>query len=360
MNLRRYIARSLPLYISWHLVAEEIGLRGTKVVAVTETALGHAVELSIRSPNTAVTLGLASHDIAVAFGLARVRVLASPTRADRVTIWLDARLSIGAAAYAPENNSIGMPLDPLRALPIGLDDNGNIVAFSPYGQHILIGGNPGSGKSVAMRVLLAGLAESRNVCLVGIDPKHAELSMWSQRFSRLVLGNEVETTGELLVELLEEVQRRAIHLATLQTATLRPSNEFPWIVLVVDEWAEIGAAGDNKERAKINALLRRYLSLGRAVGCTAILCTQRPTSDVIDVGTRALTTHRFALKCGDRHQAEAILGVGAFVPDQLLSAAPGRALWSDGGPATAVQFYNLTDEQVPLAVKAPFRELGRM
>ena len=360
MSLHRFVSRALPLHISWYLVAERVGLRGTKVVAVTETALGHMVDLSIRPPTTVVTVGLASHEIAVAFGLARVRVLESPSRADRLTVWLDARLSVGAIDYAPEDNPVGMPLDPMRELPIGLDDNGDKVAFSPYGQHILIGGNPGSGKSVAMRVLLAGLAASRNVCLMGIDPKHAELSMWSPRFDRLVLGNEVGPTVELLLELLTEVQRRAIHLAALQTATLRPSPEFPWIILVVDEWAEIGAVGDNKERTQINTLLRRFLSLGRAVGCTAILCTQRPTSDAIDVGTRALTTHRFALKCGDRHQAEAILGVGAFVPDQLRSAAPGRALWTDGGPATAVQFYNLTDEQVPLAVKAPFRGLGRM
>ena len=354
MSLQRFIARSLPLYVSWHLVTERIGLQGTRVVAVTETALGHAVKLSIRPPTTVVTVEQAAHEIAVAFGLARVRVFANPNRADRVTVWLDARLSIGAIDYRPEENPIGMPLDPMRPLPIGLDDNGDPVAFSPYGQHILIGGNPGSGKSVAMRVLLAGLAASRNVCLVGIDPKHAELSMWSQRFNRLVLGNEVEPTVALLTELLAEVQRRAIHLATMQAATLRPNTDFPWIVLVVDEWAEIGAVGDNKERLQINTLLRRFLSLGRAVGCTAILCTQRPTSDVIDVGTRALTTHRFALKCGDRHQAEAILGVGAFVPDQLRSATPGRALWSDGGPASAVQFYNLTDEQIPSVLHSAF------
>ena len=119
--------------------------------------------------------------------------------------------------------------------------------------------------------------------------------------------------------------------------------------------AELGAAGDLKQRAHLNGLLRRYLSLGRAVGCTALLVTQRPTNDSIDVGTRALTTHRFALKCGDRHQAEAILGVGAFTPDQLLSAVPGRALWSNGGQSSVVQFFNVTDEVLPSLVCAGLR-----
>lgn len=343
--------------ISWPIVANQIGLQGTRVTDVTETALGHAVHLRLRPPSSVVRVGMMSDQLAVAFGIARVRVLADPQYAHRMTVLLDQQLSIGSTPYQPEHNPVGLPLDPLRAMPIGFDDNGDPIAISFYGQSILIGGNPGSGKSVAMRVLLAGLAASRNVSLVGIDPKHAELTMWSPRFDRLVLGNEVEPTVALLTELLTEVQRRAEHLATTNTATLKPSNTHPWIVLVIDEWAETGAAGDQKQRNHINDLLRRYLSLGRAVGCTALLVTQRPTSDTVDTGTRTLTTHRFAMKCGDRHQAEAILGVGAFVPDQLLSACPGRALWSDGGPAIAVQFANMSDEQVPSFLCRTFRTL---
>lgn len=355
MNVRRWLMQRLPLVISWPMVAEQIGLQGTRVTDVSETALGQAVQLRLEPPNSASRVEMVSDQLAVAFGIARVRVLADPQFAHRVTVFLDQQLSIGSVPYEPEHNPVGLPLDPLRPIPIGLDDNGDEVATSFYGQSILIGGNPGSGKSVAMRVILAGLAASRNVCLVGIDPKHAELSMWRPRFNRLVLGNEVEPTVTLLDELLAEVQSRAEYLATTQSATLQPTNENPWVVLVIDEWAEIGASGDVKQRAHIGGLLRRYLSLGRAVGCTAILVTQRPTNDSIDVGTRALTTHRFALKCGDRHQAEAILGVGTFSLEQLHSSAPGRALWSTGGLASSVQFFNLSDECVPSVVRPGFR-----
>ena len=360
MNFRRWLMQRLPLVISWPMVADRIGLHGTRVTAVSETALGHAVELQLQPPNSVVRIGMMSDQLAVAFGIARVRVLADPQYPHRVTVLLDQQLSIGSVPFESEHNPAGLPLNPLRTIPIGHDDNGDEVATSFYGQSILIGGNPGSGKSVAMRVILAGLAASRNVCLVGIDPKHAELSMWRPRFSRLVLGNEVEPTVTLLNELLTEVQRRAEYLATTQTATLQPTSTNPWIVLVIDEWAELGASGDVKQRAHINGLLRRYLSLGIAVGCTSLLVALRPTNDSIDVGTRALTTHRFALKCGDRHQAEAILGVGAFTSDQLLSAVPGRAVWSDGAVASAVQFFNLTDEQIPRLLCWPFRPQHRV
>ena len=355
MNSRRWIIQRLPLVISWPLVADKIGIRGTRVTDVRETALGHALDLRLQPPNSAMGMRLMTDQIAVAFGIARVRVLADPRHAHRITLLLDQQLSINSVLYEPEPNPASLPLDPLRDMPIGHDDDGREVAISFYGQSILIGGNPGSGKSVAMRVILAGLAASRNVCLVGIDPKHAELSMWRSRFSQLVLGNEVEPTVTLLNALINEVQDRAAYLASTESATLKPTSMHPWIVLVIDEWAELGAEGDTKQRAHINSLLRRYLSLGRAVGCTALLCAQRPTSDSADTGTRALTTHRFALKCGDRYQAEAILGVGTFNSEQLVSGVPGRALWTDGGPAVPVQFFNITDDQVPALVHPPFR-----
>jgi hypothetical protein len=98
-----------------------------------------------------------------------------------------------------------------------------------------------------------------------------------------------------------------------------------------------------------------FVSLGRAVGCTAILCTQRPTSVVIDVGTRALLNDRFALRRGDRHQAEAILSAGTFESKDLIGTAVGRALWSDGGPARSLQFYSVRDFTIDQLSCAGFR-----
>jgi hypothetical protein len=86
-----------------------------------------------------------------------------------------------------------------------------------------------------------------------------------------------------------------------------------------------------------------------------VLCTQRPTSDTVDTGTRSLLTDRFALRCGDRYQADSILPPGSYRPEDLLGAQPGRALWSDGGPARAVQFYEVPDSAVLSLVQAGFR-----
>lgn len=134
----------LPLVISRPLVPNQIDLDRTRVTAVTETTLGHAVQLQLQPPNSVVRIGMMSDQLAVAFGIARVRVLSDPQYANGVTVLLDRQLSIGSVPYEPEHNPIGLPLNPLRAKAIGHDDNGDEVATSFYGQSILIGGNPGS------------------------------------------------------------------------------------------------------------------------------------------------------------------------------------------------------------------------
>ncbi|MDA2974094.1 MAG: hypothetical protein O2986_06035 [Actinomycetota bacterium] len=83
-------------------------------------------------------------------------------------------------------------------------------------------------------------------------------------------------------------QRRATEMERSGTVLLEPAPEYPAIVLVVDEWAELAADGSSKQRDEANRLLRRFVSLGRATGCSAVLATQRPTSETIDTGTRAL------------------------------------------------------------------------
>ncbi len=354
MSSATWLRKHLPVRMTWPTVARELGLSGTKVRNVKTTKLGIEVALRLTPPTTHVTIERVADGVAVAYGAARVRVRLSELRADFVSLSIDFKRSIGVVPLPDLHHPVGIPLDPLRSFALGIDDEGETVSGKFYGHHILVGGIPGSGKSNALRVFLAHLCASRNVSLFGIDPKRVELKLWQERFTDLVLGNDSTETIDLLESLHAEINRRTRHLSTLGSAKLLPSEEFPWIVLVVDEWAEVAAGGSSKERTRADELLRRYVSLGRAVGCTAILCTQRPTSEVIDVGTRTLLNERFALRCGDRHQAEAILSAGTFQPGDLIGASVGRALWSDGGPSRPLQFFEVVDESVSSLACAGF------
>jgi len=347
MSVTTWLRQRLPLRATWPTVARELGLPGTSISKVKQTALGVEVALRLTPPTTCAVVDRSADALAVAYGAARVRVQPSASRADRVRVLIDLTRDIGNVTLPDFHHPIGIPLDPMRPFALGIDDDGAVVSGSFCGHHILVGGIPGSGKSNALRVFLAHLAASRNVSLYGIDPKRVELALWQDRLTGLVLGNDAVETIELLEALHTEITRRTAHLSTTRSATLPASEEFPWTVLIIDEWAELAAGGTAKDRARAEDLLRRYVSLGRAVGCTAILCTQRPTNDVIDIGTRTLLNDRFALRCGDRHQAEAILSAGTFQPGDLVGTNVGRALWSDGGPSRAFQFFEVADERVP-------------
>lgn len=354
MILNVWLRQRVPVRMTWPTVARELGLTGTSVRTSRDTQLGIEVELRLTPPTTSAMVTKVADAVAVAYGAARVRVQPSDKRADRVRLLIDFTRSLGVVSLPHFHHPVGLPLDPMRSFELGVNDDGETVSGAFYGHHILVGGIPGSGKSNALRVFLAHLAASRNIALYGIDPKRVELALWRDRFSGLVLGNDPAETVAMLEALHEEIHWRTIHLSTSGSATLLPSEDFPWTVLVVDEWAEVAAGGSTKERARADDLLRRYVSLGRAVGCTAILCTQRPTSDVIDVGTRTLLNDRFALRCGDRHQAEAILSAGTFQPSDLIGTAVGRALWSDGGPARPLQFFEVKDDAIPNLVCGGF------
>ena len=351
MSLRRH----LPVSWTWRSVSETVGIPGTRLSQVKHTPLGVELTLQLVAPTTASDIEAAADAVGVAYGVARVRVHRDPLRADRIALSLDASTDIGRVALPPERNPVGLPLDVTRPFTLGLDDNGQVFRYQFTARHVLIGGSPGSGKSNAMRVFLAYLAASRDVRLFGIDPKRVELVLWRDRFSGLLVGHDVDGTISLLEHLLDEVDHRTRALSKSGLASLPVGPDFPLVVLVVDEWAELAAMGDAKQRSLVASLLRRYVSLGRAVQCTSILCTQRPTSDVIDVGTRALLHDRFALKCGDRHQADSILGLGSYNATDLEAPQPGRALWSDGRPAVPFQFYEVTDAAVPELVCAGFR-----
>lgn len=340
----------LPVAWTWRSVCSVAGLTGAHLRKTEATNLGVELYLRLDAPTTATSLENFAQVIAVAYGVARVRVLRDPLRSDRVVLSLDTKTNVGRIPLPPEHNPVGLPLDVRRPFVLGVDDRGLPFTHHFGARHVLIGGSPGSGKSNALRVFLSYLSASRDVQLFGIDPKRVELALWQPRFHQTILGHDLSATVEMLEGLLQEVERRTAELTRRGLATLRIDEDFPLIVLVVDEWAELGATGDTKERAHVASLLRRFVSLGRAVQCTAILCTQRPTSDVIDIGTRALLHDRFALKCGDRHQADSILGSGTYNATDLESSEPGRALWSDGRPAVPFQFYEVSDGAIPAHV----------
>lgn len=161
MSATTWLRQRLPLRATWPTVARELGLSGTTVSKVKQTALGVEVALRLTPPTTCAVVERSADALAVAYGAARVRVQPSVSRADQVRVLIDFTRDIGNVTLPDFHHPIGIPLDPMRPFALGIDDDGAVVFGAFYGHHILVGGIPGSGKSNALRVFLAHLAASR-------------------------------------------------------------------------------------------------------------------------------------------------------------------------------------------------------
>jgi hypothetical protein len=193
------------------------------------------------------------------------------------------------------------------SIPIGIDGDG-LVAHIPLfdeagGSVSLVAGNPGSGKSSALQIIVASLIQTPTV-IVWFDPKGgADAAKFAKRVDVVPNSIDSRSTESKLRQLNRIVMRRANALANGFDLGM-VSN----IVVLVDEWASLGVDGNKKEREAVEEQLRRLAATGRALKVSLVLATQRPTAATIDVATRGLATTRLVFAVGDVHASVAALG----------------------------------------------------
>ncbi len=201
--------------------------------------------------------------------------------------------------------------DPAAPLPVGFASSGELVTVQLFERSFLIGGSPGSGKSVAVQQIAAGAALSKNTELWLIDPKGGVelLGFWEVCATRSEMGDR-EAVMAMLTELQEVMDARYVRLREQGLRRITPSAETPLIVLVIDELAFFTAAqGKHKtEAADFSSLLLDLVARGRAAGVVPVLVTQKPSAQVVPTAIRDLCSTRFAFRCGNNAQSDTILG----------------------------------------------------
>jgi len=220
-----------------------------------------------------------------------------------------------------------------------IDQDAQLVKISVLESSLLIGGLPGAGKSAALNAILASLSQVPNVALYGIDPKILELADWAPRFTRMATTDEEATA--VLLELVAEMNRRYQKLAKAgkRKVTAADGQDFPALVLVVDELAEIISSGvtrdEKKEDDERATLLRRLLQKGRAAGIVVIAATQKPDSTSVPTSLRDLFGQRFGLMTANYASTEVIMG--AFAPNAPAHEISGKGIGFLGTEKNGVQ-----------------------
>ncbi|MFC9664284.1 FtsK/SpoIIIE domain-containing protein [Nocardia sp. NPDC127606] len=223
--------------------------------------------------------------------------------------------------------------------PLGADIEGNPVTVdlsSADSPHLLVAGTTGSGKSVALDTILKGLVryDTDTLRLRLVDPKGTELvDFEDDPHLDGMIGMDAADAIEILEGMVEEMAVRYTDMKAIRTrklaeynAKVNEADRKPWIVIVLDEYADL--TSDPDEKKQIEALLKRLTQKARAAGIHVIAATQRPSADVISTTIRSNFPAQLALRVKtatdsriilDETGAESLAGQG----DAFLHTAKG-------------------------------------
>jgi S-DNA-T family DNA segregation ATPase FtsK/SpoIIIE len=227
-------------------------------------------------------------------------------------------------------------------VPIGVTHMGDVVADLGALPHILIGGNPGSGKTTFLRVLILSALRQGAVVVI-IDLKRGSDYSPFERYCPMAFteGDALRTLWAVSKEL-----RRRYDL--LRAAGVDKAQDYrgnmPPIVLVIDELAEMREKESLKE---LDSLAR----LARAAGISLAAGVQHPSHDILPKfsNTRALFSGRLCFTVPKREDSEIILGND--MASKIPRSARGRAIWQYDSEGVEVQCLNLPLEEARRQLK---------
>jgi DNA segregation ATPase FtsK/SpoIIIE, S-DNA-T family len=244
-------------------------------------------------------------------------------------------------------------------LALGKDIAGNpVVVDLARMPHLMVAGTTGSGKSVALNAMILSLlykSEPRDVRLILVDPKMLELSIYQDiphLLAPVVIDmkqaanalhwcvGEMERRYKLMSWLgvrnlsgynhkIADAEKRGEKLedpVTIGTENPVPLEKLPYVVVVIDELADLMLVAGKK----VEELIARLAQKARASGIHLILATQRPSVDVITGLIKANIPTRIAFQVSskvdsrtilDQQGAESLLGQG-----DMLYLPPGAGM----------------------------------
>jgi len=279
------------------------------VLRVTQTAAGYALWVRLPRGFSALDLEKAAEVTAAAMGAAAVRVTRDRSNAALAAVAIvkrDPLATLGPLPWALADATTWSLWDPI---PVGIDENGAEVSLSLPERNVLLGGEPGAGKSAALSLLVGAAALDPGVKLWLFDGKRVELAAWASCAERLV-GPDLAEATEVLDHLRTEMDLRYAQLLTWGRRKVSADDGLGLHVVVIDELALYLATGDRKARDRLGEALRDLVARGRAAGVVVLAATQKPSSDVVPTSVRDLFGFRWALRCATKEASDTILGSG--------------------------------------------------
>jgi len=307
-------------------VLERYGLHGSfKDYRIGPSVTTYEVEVPVGTKLSSVERY--REDIARDLGVPSLRIVKATSGSMRVGFEIENGVRLPVDFKALVEN---IPKDMALPIILGEDTYGRglyrDLADMP---HLLVAGQTGSGKSVFMVSILSTLCAllgPDRLRLRLVDPKRVEFAefkgdphvdgavAYEVNEARAVLNSAV-VEMEHRFEILEEARCRNIK----EYNKAHPKEALPYVVVAVDEFADLMLMGKRDERQAVEQSFVRIAQKARAVGVHLLLSTQKPMATVVTGLVKANLPARAAFQVSssvdsrvilDENGAEALTGMG--------------------------------------------------
>ena len=233
-------------------------------------------------------------------------------------------------------------------IALGKDVSGNPMYTALEEQpHLLVAGATGTGKTIFLNSLILSMlykSTPEHLRLIMVDPKRVEFQHYNEVPHLLCpVIYDAQKTINALQWLAKEMERRFEVFSEIPTRNIKSYNanksviasglQLPYIVVVVDELADLMAA----KGKELEAGIVRLAQMARATGIHLVLATQRPSVEVITGLIKANISSRISFQVAsqidsrtviDTTGAEKLLGLG----DMLFLSSKSSKITRVQGP----------------------------
>ena len=232
----------------WRRACVNVDVPPPRVARVTRQLVGDRVDVQVPPGQSIASITNRGEELAAALQLRELRISRDPTDAGRGRVMLVRRDPLAELAGTPWPELDAKRLSLWDRIPVGVDEDGGTVAMSLPERNVLIGGEPGAGKSAALSLVIATAALDPNARLWLLDGKLVELAAWGP-CAQGVAGSDIGEAIELLREVRREMEARYRQLLANGRRKVARDDGLELHLVAIDELAFYLSVEDRKQRS---------------------------------------------------------------------------------------------------------------
>ncbi len=242
-------------------------------------------------------------------------------------------------------------------ISLGKDVTGrSVFANMAKMPHLLVAGATGAGKSIFIHSMIISLLyrnSPESLRFIMIDPKRVELTIYNKiphlltpvitDAKKSILA--LKWAGKEMERRYEELLKAGVRDILSYHEKYGNYNSMPYIIIVIDELADMMATYPREMEASIV----RLAQMSRAVGIHLVVSTQRPSVEVITGLIKANITSRVALQVASQIDSRTILDMAGA--EKLLGNGDMLYLAGDTAKPRRIQGPLISEKEIKKVVK---------